>query len=184
MNIPEKFHNSLTDHPFEHCKMCKKELLESKSEYLIEKAYRRFKDDKGEELLFEVAICLECATNMRSTLSKESVSNIQSFFFRKAMERRATMADPAGFMGDPLRECLLNGKPLEDTEEYQIYAHCRGYQISIDGGYYMLSDEIIEKIQSLLSKETKDELQRFSDDNFGIPPELQKLFSKGDLIGI
>ncbi len=162
--------------------MCEKELLESKSEYVIEKAYRRFKDEKGEELLFEVAICLDCAFSMRSSLSKESVSNIQRFFFKKSMERRSALEDTDELMSNPLGQCLLNGKAIDDMEEYQIYAHCRGTEISMEGGYYLLSDEIIEEIQSLLSKETRDELQRFSDDNFGIPPELQKLFSRGDLI--
>ncbi len=184
MNIPKKFYNSLTEHPFEHCKMCEKELLESKSEYVIEKAIRRFKEAEGEELLFEVAICLDCAFSMQSNLSKESVSNIQSFFFKKAMERRRSMDDPEGFLEDPLRECLLNGKKVMEMEEYQIYAHCKGDEIAVPGGYYLLSDDIIEEIQLLLSKETKDELERFSDDNFGIPPELRKLFSRGDLITI
>lgn len=156
----------------------------SNSEYFIEKAYRRFVDNQGEELLFEVAICMDCAFSMRSTLSKESVSNIQNFFFKQAIKRRSTMDDPEGFMENPLRECLLNGKSVDEMKEYQIYAHCRGQEISMDGGYYLLSDDIIEEIQSLLSKETRDELERFSDDNFGIPPELQKLFSRGDLITI
>ncbi len=184
LDIPQKFNNSLTEHPFEHCKMCKKELLESESEYIIEKAYRKFVDDKGEQLLFEVAICLECASGMRSTLSKESVSNIQGFFFKKAMERKVTRSNSENFTEDPLGECLLNGKLIEDMEEYQIYAHCKGRKIAAQGGYYLLSDDIIETIQSLLSKETKDELQRFSDENFGIPPELQELFSRGDLIAL
>lgn len=184
MKIPEKFNNSLEEKPFSHCKLCDKELLESNSEYLIEKAYKRFPEGGGEELLFEIAICLECAMNMRSTLSKQSLANVQQFFFKKGMERRQQLVDPESFAENPLRECLLSGKPFEETREYQIYAHCRGGDISMDGGYYMLSDEIIEEMQSLLSKETRDELERFSDDNLGVPPELKKLFSRGDLITI
>ncbi len=184
MKIPEKFHNTLEEHPFSHCQMCQKELLESNSEYLIEKAYRRFPDNDGEELIFEIAICLKCAMSMRSTLSRESLSNIQRFFFRKGLERRQNLTDSLEFSKNPLRECLLSGKAVSEMSEYQIYAHCRGDEVVMDGGCYLLSDEIIEEMQSLLSKETRDELQRFSDDNFGIPPELKKLFSRGDLITI
>lgn len=184
MKIPEKFHNSLTEKPFEYCKMCQKELLNSQSDYIIEKAYRKFKDNQGEELIFEIAICHDCSANMRASLSKESLSNIQNFFFRKSMQRRAEIEKSDSFIEDQLSECLLSGISIEHTEEYQIYAHCNGSQITADGGYFMLSDEIIEEIQSLLSKESKDELQRFADDNFGIPPELKKLFSRGDLVAI
>lgn len=162
--------------------MCQKELIQSQSEYLIEKAYKRFPDTGAEELLFEIAICMECATNMRAQLSKESLSNIQQFFFRKGLERRQALQDPEGFAEDPLRECLLSGKPVSNMKEYQVYAHCRGDEVARDGGYYMLSDEIIEEMQSLLSQQTRDELQRFSDENLGMPPELKKLFSRGDLI--
>lgn len=184
LKIPEKFHNSLSENPFEHCKMCERELLESNSDYVIEKAYRRFKDEKAEELLFEVAICMKCANSMRTKLSKESLSSIQNFFFQKSMERRQAMDEMEELLQDPLSQCLLNGKALEEMDEYQIYAHCSGYNISTGGGYYMLSDTMIEEIQSLLSKETRDELERFTDENLGLPPELKELFSRGDLISI
>lgn len=182
MKIPEKFHNSLKDQPFTHCKMCEKELIDSKEGYLIEKAFRRFPENNGEELIFEIAICMDCAMKMRAQLSRESIKNVNRYFQERTQERSAEMGR---FSEDELMNtCLLSGRPIEDTEEYQLYAHCRGGEISPMGGFYMLSGEVIEEIQDVLSPETKDELNRFSDDHLGTPPELQKLFSRGHLVTV
>ncbi len=176
MKIPEKFHNSLEEAPFKTCNNCQKELINSNSEYLIEKAYKQFGQFEAEELLFEIAICMDCANTMRGSLSKESKNAVENFFMEKSMARK----NQAGI--DPMAECLLTGKPLTEMEEYQIYAYCQGDSIAMHGGYYVLSDDIIEAIQSLLSAETKEELQRFTDEHTGMPPELKKLFSQGDLL--
>lgn len=182
MKIPSKFHNSLEEQPFSHCHICDKSLLEDDQEYLIEKAYRKFPNGHGEELLFEIAICIDCAMKMRTTLSKESLENIERFVLSKGLENQQHPERRERLMEDPLQQCLLSGKPLEQVEQYQIYAHCQGDHIAQNGGFYMLSDDILEEMQGLLSKQTRDELNRFSNDNFGIPPELRKLFGSGDLI--
>ena len=180
MKIPEKFHNSLSEKNFIECSICKADLSHPNTEYLIEKAYKRFAGNLGEELLFEVAVCFDCASHMRGELSKESLANIQEFFAKKSMEQKLANATP-----DPsvlLDQCLLSGKDLDSMKEYQIYAHCRGGELADPHSYYMLSDDIIENIQELLSDHTRDQLQKFSDDNVGMPPELRKLFSRGDLV--
>lgn len=182
MKIPDKFHNSLDEQLFTHCKMCDKELVEGEQDYLIEKAYRKFPDGHGEELLFEMAICMECALEMRKKLSSESLKNVNQYFMSKAGKRQDELRELSP--DDLLQTCLLSGQNLEDMEEYQIYAHCRGGEISKMGGFYLLSGQILEEIQDLLSKETRDELNRFADDNLGTPPEFRKLFSGGDLVGI
>ena len=99
------------------------------------------------------------------------------------MERQQQIFEE-GKMPDPLDECLLSGKHLQDMETYQVYAHCTGTQLSMNRGYYMLSDAVIEEIQELLSDKTRDELERFSDENLGVPPELKHLFNKPDFIPI
>ncbi|MDZ7848592.1 MAG: hypothetical protein U5L96_18675 [Owenweeksia sp.] len=133
MKIPEKFHNSLSEKPFTHCKMCQAELLESEKSYLIEKAYRRFPDNGAEQLLFEVAICLQCASSMRSSLSADSVDTVNHYFYERSMDRREELLQLSP--GDLLKTCLFSGAPLEDMEEYQVYAHCRGRRAGPHGWY-------------------------------------------------
>lgn len=180
MKIPEKFDNSLIEGKFIECSVCQADLSSPDTEYLIEKAYRRFPDNLGEELLFEVAVCFDCASRMRGELSKESLQNIQAYFQEKSMEQKLANPNP-----DPtilLDQCLLSGKNIHDTKEYQVYAHCRGGDLADPFSYYMLSDDTIEAIQELLSDHTREQLRKFSDDNTGMPPELKKLFSNGDLV--
>ncbi len=180
MKIPAKFENSISEKNFSHCSVCGADLIANNKDYLIEKAYKRFANNLGEELLFEIAVCFDCAETMKGELSKESLESISAFFQKKSFEQKQANPNP-----DPsilLGQCLLSGKNLCDMQEYQVYAHCRGGQLADHHSYYMLSDEIIEEIQELLSDHTRDQLQKFSDDNLGIPPELKKLFSNGDLI--
>lgn len=164
------------------CSVCQADLSSPDTEYLIEKAYKRFPDNHGEELLFEVAVCFDCASTMRGELSKESLVNIQKYFQEKSVEQKLANPNP-----DPsilLDQCLLSGKNISEMNEYQIYAHCRGGELADPHSYYMLSDDTIEAIQELLSDHTRDQLRKFSDDNIGMPPELKKLFSNGDLLVI
>ena len=38
----------------------------------------------------------------------------------------------------------------------------------------MIGDVAMEEMNALLSKETKDEMDGFMDDHFGVPPELRR----------
>jgi len=178
LKIPEKFHNSLTEAPFAECQVCSKQLGDNE-EYMIEKAYHRDLETGGEQLVFEYAICRPCAEKLRATLSKESLSNIEGFF----MEKAVAMREEGSFIDNhQIDRCMLSGKPTTDCQEYQIYAHCIGSQLKPMEGMYMLSEEIMEEVQELISEETRDELDRFSETYLGGPPELEELFSGKRLI--
>lgn len=182
MEIPEKFNNTLTEKPFSDCGICGRDLHSNNLAYLIEKAYRRFPENGGEELLFEIAVCHDCARNMRTQLSKESRKAVNEFFYQEFMTRLQELreADDEYL----LSHCLLSGKPLAEMKEYQIYAHCQGAGMADHGASYILSDEVIEQIQNLLSDETRDQLRKFSDDHLGTPPELQKILDRSPLLTI
>ena len=182
MKIPGKFHNSLTENAFKECGICERDLREHNLAYLIEKAYRRFPDNGGEELLFEIAVCHDCARNMRTQLSRESRKAVNEFFYKEFMTRLQELrdADDEYLMS----HCLLSGKPLGDMSEYQIYAHCQGDRMADHGAAYILSGEVIERIQELLSEETRDQLRKFSDDHLGTPPEIQKILDRSPILTI
>lgn len=182
MQIPDKFHNTLTEKAFADCGICGRDLREHNLAYLIEKAYRRFPDNRAEELLFEIAVCHDCARNMRTQLSQESRKAVNEFFYHEFMTRLQELreADDEYLMN----HCLLSGKPLEEMNEYQIYAHCQGDHMADHGAAYILSDEVIEQIQELLSEETRDQLHRFSDDHLGTPPEIQKILDRSPILTI
>ena len=47
---------------------------------------------------------------------------------------------------------------------------------------FIIGDEAMEEMQGLLSQKTQDELDRFVDDNFGLPPELKELLKDKPLV--
>ncbi len=176
LKIPKKFHNSLEERPFVQCSICDRP-FDEQSEYMIEKAYKRA-DNGGEQLIFEYAICRSCAEDLRRSLSQESLQAIQNYFKERVQQQ--AHHNPA-LLDDQIEQCMISGKALNDCSEYQIYAHCRGSQLMPMEGMYMISGEIVEEIQELLSKSTRDELNRFMQENLGGPPELRELFS-GDRV--
>ena len=48
----------------------------------------------------------------------------------------------------------------------------------------MISYEAADEMSNLLSKQTKDELDRFYRENLGVPPELEELFNTPKLLVI
>lgn len=180
LQLPHELYNSLTEAPFSQCSICKTKLTAEGPEYLIEKTFRRFPEEGGEELLAEIAVCLPCTHSMQGRLSKESRDRMYNYFREKAIDR----APEYRSTNQLLNECFLSGKPREDTDFYQLFAHCRGAEISPRGSFFMLSDEILEEMQELMSAQTRDELRGFADDHFGPPPELEALFRGPHLVGI
>ncbi len=175
MKIPEKFHNSLTEQPFANCILCDKNLLDG-AEYLIEKVYRRFPENGGEELIHEIAVCTDCAGNMRGELSEESKQKMEIFMWQKQMEQLQRGRPNPDTL---LEKCFFTEKEITETDGYHVFAHCRGAELTSDFTYFTLSQDIIEEMQDLLSQKTKDELRRFTEENTGLPPELADLFQRG-----
>lgn len=182
MDIPLNFHNSLSEKPFQECGICNRNLRDNNLAYLIEKAFRRFPENGGEELLFEIAVCHGCASEMRTQLSEDSRSAVNQFFYNEFMTRLQELrnADDDYLMS----HCMITGKPLQEMQEYQIYAHCQGNMMADHGAAYILSGEVIEQIQELLSEETRDQLSKFNDDHLGTPPEIQKILDRSPIFSI
>ena len=177
MEIPGAFYNSDDQELFRHCKVCEKELIESEADYFIEKVIKRFPDLETEQCLFEYAICEDCLHKQQQKLSAESRNRIMEFYLQRVEERVES-----GLQQMPdLDHCMLSGRSLEETSEYQIVAKARGSRLA-EIPPFMVSGQILEQISELLSAQTREELDRFRDDNFGWPPELSRKLSGGDLI--
>jgi len=175
-DIPEIFQPYNADN-FTHCIICDKFLLDQKVEYVIEKAVRRYKSFDTQDVIFEYAMCLACAENMKNELSRDSLERIQQFMMHhsKLLEQNQQLLNENNWnINDWIGRCAVTGQPIEEQEEYQLYAHCRGNQIVFSGMPYMIGGTAMDQITGLLSQKTLDELNRFVDDNFGIPPELKQ----------
>jgi hypothetical protein len=74
LSIPKEFFNSETKEPFRTCMMCNQSLAEK--QYMVEKAIKNYPSLGTKEIIFEYAMCLECAGKMHLELSEESRTRI------------------------------------------------------------------------------------------------------------
>ncbi|MEA3445383.1 MAG: hypothetical protein U9R19_11740 [Bacteroidota bacterium] len=170
--IPELFKSFLSDKPIENCIMCEKYLLEEGTAYFIEKA---FKDDYVE---VEYAICVDCAENMKGSMSAQSIKNIENYFMTKMQYMQENMmAFKNGGMNPEylLTQCVITGIKRENLKEYQIAGFFNGSFLNLLTFPFLISGEAAEEINELLSKETKGEIDGFVDDFIGLPPEWKKI---------
>lgn len=175
-DIPQIFLPHKSDQPFSNCINCQSNLLDENTEYVIEKAIRQYREYQTYDVVFEYAMCMSCAQLMRRELSRESLEQVEQFMHKSnLLKSRQTLINQNDWNIDHwLSHCAVSGLAMESQEEYQLFAHCRGGQLVFSAMPYMISGIVAEAMSELLSAKTRDELNRFVDDNFGIPPELKK----------
>ena len=176
-DIPADFYSFAEKKAFERCISCDIRLLENNTEYLIEKAVRRYPGFDTQDVIFEYAMCLNCAGRMRQELSASSLRNIENFFEQRVdlYGRRQEMLYEYGLNHQAwLDRCLVTGRSKSELQEYQIYGHCQGDRFLFSYMPYLISHEAMEMMSDLLSEKTRGEIDRFVDDNFGLPPELKQ----------
>lgn len=173
---------------FKSCISCNVDVVASGEPYMIERAIKRYAYMEGmEAVIFEYAICAKCAEKMRKSLSTESLQRMEKHFLEKAnwdqklelfnAEKQPTVDD---FIGD----CIFTGQKMDDKDinEYQLIGHFQGNKLRLDKMPFMMSALAAEEVSELLSAKTKDELDDFIDDNFGLPPEWKKALKERDFI--
>ncbi len=178
--IPKVFYSEESEAPIEHCTFCNKYLLEDGVQYLVEKAFKNYKDKDVRDVIFEYAICLECHGKLRETMSKKSLGAIERYFSgRIDLEARRKKFDEAEdyVLDNWLRQCILSGEEVKGLDEFQIIGQFDGRDMVYHHLPYAISGNMIEAITDILSAETKDELDDFMQDIIGPSPEFDELFS-------
>jgi hypothetical protein len=183
--IPNVFHCSETDAPFSHCTICNHELINHNIPYVIEKAIKYYTENKVKDIIFEYALCFNCLEKMRNSLSDESKTGIDQFIMGSSdLEKRRQMLLNRDSLdvNDWISSCIVNNSDIDDLPEYQIMCQCQGQHMLYTDMPFMLSCHAAEQMQELLSKKTKDELDRFYDDFLGLPPDLKEFFKTKTII--
>jgi len=170
--IPKEFYSFETGSPFTKCLECHCDLMNGQP-YLIEKAFKNHIEYQVKDTVFDYALCMNCAEQLKDEMSKESMQALMRFF-----SERINFGDHISRMHlSPLtniQSCMITGKDANDCPEYQIYAYCVNDTISNDMPPYMVSGEVMEEILPLLSKETKDDLNGFFNKHFSPDPSLME----------
>jgi len=176
VEIPKIFHNYSTGDKFSKCIDCDRDLLDGETEYFIEKAIKSYKGFTATDIIFEYAICINCAEKLRKQMSAESMQSIEQYFAENVdfIDRMQMMQANPGNPEAWMQKCLVKGTNTEELEEYQIYAHCKGGNLVTSHMPYMVSSMALDEVSNLLSQKTLDELDNFMDNHFGPPPELME----------
>lgn len=171
LDIPKILHSVEKDMPFRNCINCGAELLFSNQHYVIEKVI------KNNEVIIELAMCLECRGEQSDDgMSEASAKTLQSFVkdnidFENRLRLMSQVSDSDSI--DPwLERCVLSDQPSQIFSEYQIVALCRGPWIQRDFYPALISGPSVEALSDLLSKETRDWMDDFVGSNFGMPSEF------------
>ena len=181
--IPPLFCKSDVKTPFDSCQMCSCSL--DNKRYLIEKAIRNYASLNTSEVIFEYAMCLECAGKMRMELSTESRSNIEKYFLNNVNQSEFqnrmgnTSTDDVNKL---VSKCIVKNTDINDAREYSIYALCEGNQIVLGELPYALSGECMDEMTELLSAKSLDILDDFIGNHFSGPPEVMDILKRRPLL--
>lgn len=175
--IPEIFLNSDTKAPLTHCVQCEYDLLGGDRYYMIEKVFKKYPSFQKTEILFEYAVCSTCYENMKDQMSVESMANLSQYMmtntdFQAVQKRIEENPDnPEKW----LSHCMIKGTAKSEMTEFQMGACFKGDRLVTNFiPPFLIGELAMEEMNGLLSKETKDEMDDFMGENFGIPPELRK----------
>ncbi|MGB0432130.1 MAG: hypothetical protein ACPGLV_16765 [Bacteroidia bacterium] len=148
--IPSIFFDTVEETHINKCQFCEKDLLNSNQPYLIEKAF------KQKEVINEYAVCMNCAQDMQSKMSKESMQSIEKYMMEKSQihERQDAMQDISQriqVLTDE-KDNLSNKAPKpQSTDELEAL---------IDNDLF--DDEVIKIIDKELAKLYNDKEQLYS----------------------
>jgi len=170
IDMPETFYSRETGRPFESCLICDRPLHEGGAVlYLIEKAYR------DGETLYDYAMCLACHAEFIEGLSTESMAKIEQYFSQRVdfQLRNIEMMAIAPDRCEPwIDHCVVTREPIAREDEHQVFALCTGTDFILGYCPYAVCSNTVEDLYQLLSKQTKDDIDRFTREHLGLPPEL------------
>lgn len=170
-DIPVDFYSFETNEPFSHCIECNTWLLDEKTEYLVEKAIKNYQGYKATDVIFDYAICMDCAESRRKAISSESMRSIMRYFQANISEEmRALHVERSAT--ENLNHCLVKGISREECDEFQIFAHCVGRQLHESNPPYMVCSQVVEELITELSAKTIDEMNGFLTKHFSPDPSF------------
>jgi hypothetical protein len=180
-HIPDIFCSSETGYPIAHCMICDQYLLDDGKQYFIEKAVRQYPEMSAREIIFEYALCVDCALKMNASLSEESRRRTNEYLSRHArlsMRKNIFLSEEPPDLNAWIDHCRIKDTPISGSREYQLLAHCNGRNLMLGEMPFALSLEAMDELAQLLSAKSLGEIDDFIGKYFSGPPELASLLRK------
>lgn len=177
LEIPRLFYDSISNMPIARCQVCEKKIIETDAEYLIEKVYRKNPVSGKVEVMFEYAICFDCAVSLVNSYSAQSKENLHRYF----TEHLAGNLTDFMFkhiknemdVYDQLSACSVTGKKVSELEEYQIIGRFKGGFLKLEEPPFVIGSGSMDEVTDLLSNETIDIMDDFTGNYLSGPPEFR-----------
>jgi hypothetical protein len=176
--IPSLFNNYDTGAPFTKCTFCN-EGLANKSKYVVEKMINQNIVLQSREIVYEYALCWDCAATMGSEISDDSKEAIQELY----NEHSETVMRKLDYLHSTekysleswLERCSLTGKEIRLCGEFSVSGIIEGGNLVYEQSPIVVSDEFMHKLQRVLSKETKEGFDRLRDKIMDGSPSIEDL---------
>ena len=111
-DIPQDLYSFEKDRPFDRCIECNKFLLNEDTEYLIEKAIRNYQGFQAKDVIFDYAICMDCAKVLRKQISVGSWQQIMTYFQKNLnVSNWIRTKEESEKPGENLKVCMIK-EPL------------------------------------------------------------------------
>ncbi|MDB4173745.1 hypothetical protein N9811_02960 [Bacteroidia bacterium] len=176
--IPTFFFNYDTGAPFTRCTFCDGK-LDAYNKYIVEKHIRQNTVLHSREIVYEYALCWGCASNMGSEISDDSKQAIQQLFAAHGetlMRKVDYLHTTKQYTLDSWMErCSLTGKEIRLCSEFSASALVEDGNLVFEQTPLVVSDEFMEKMQGVLSKETKEGFDGLRDKIMDGSPSVEDL---------
>jgi len=153
--IPPGFDSFEHGEPFRLCSVCSCDLNDSRWGYLIQKSYI------ADRLIFECAICTSCCKAFGQEMSRPSKKAVRKFVRRNRQVKGVL---------DQCHFCLL---PVRELTEYSQIIDCMDGEMLVWQHPLVFCGDCETDLYNCLSKSTRDDHDRWMDENFGLPPGVE-----------
>lgn len=162
--ITSRMLNSKTGEPLGKCSVCEA-LLESHDYYVIAKAF-----SKG-DVAMEAVQCFACQMASKEYASEQSIENAMLYsgrrfnaYLQDSIQRKLYHLE------DP--NCLITSEPLSRTDDFVLYTfNIPGAGLD-ENNFIFVGPTAMEQMTELLSKETREAWERYSENFSPDSPEI------------
>ena len=150
--LPEALHSFYEKGPFQRCTVCSRNLGDG-CLHEIQKVFR------GQEVVFEMALCQPCGEGLCKELSEEFMKAMKGFFLSNFKPSKKT------------QQCNFCGFPRLLASGYALIGACRNGLLLVPA--IVLCDRCAENLHAQLSEKTRQAQDDFIKNHFpGVPPDL------------
>ncbi|MCB0734872.1 MAG: hypothetical protein KDC76_09835 [Bacteroidetes bacterium] len=177
-DVPPPFYETESGEPYQTCSKCGC-ALNGEVEYFVEKHFAGNRTGEvSDKPYFEYALCKSCILGLGIEISEESRTKIRLLIEEVVntdlFEKTFSMFPGQEDVKTQTTTCFLTCEPIDVSKEYTLYGHFKGDKMVLSSeSPRVIGAKGLEMFQQVLSKSTKDEMNKIFD-IIDFPPELME----------